>query len=311
VDCSDDNDQNVIMLWLAQRPPTTTRLYRLSLRHLQRATPGVELRDIRLPHLQAFAQSLRGMKLSSQGTVVGAIQSLFAFACKINYLPTNPAVLLKRPGHQRNVAERIVGEADIRRLIALTTNPREAVLLRLAYVSGLRIAELSALRWRHLGPRESGAVLSVIGKGTRLRHIFLPEHMWTALNALRDGASDDAPVFLSRERKPLAKQTMHTIVKQAARRAGLPPTFSMHWCRHAHASHAMDHGAPIHLVQQTLGHASLATTARYVHCKPGTSSAEFIPDRGELPTRRMAPCRTPAGVRHADHPPAAEGGAHH
>jgi integrase/recombinase XerD len=273
----DDSDQNIIMLWLAQRPPTTTRLYQSALRYFKQAAPGVQLRDIRLPHLHGFAQSLRGLKPSSQGTVVAAIHSLFAFACKIDYLPKNPAVLLKRPGHQHNVAERIVDETDIRRLIALTTNPRDAVLLRLAYVSGLRIAELSALRWRHLGPREDGgAVLSVIGKGTKLRHIFLPEHMWRALNALRNGASDAAPVFLSRQHKPLAKQTMHTIAKQAAQRAGLPPTFSMHWCRHAHASHAMDHGAPIHLVQQTLGHASLGTTARYVHCKPGTSSAEFI-----------------------------------
>src|SRR5215469_8593529 len=190
---ANDNDQNIITLWLAQRPPTTTRSYRSALRYLQRAAPGVELRDMRLPHLQAFAQSLRGMKLSTQGTLIGAVQSLFGFACKI--------------------AERIVDEAGIRRLIALTTNLRDAALLRLAYVSGLRIAELSALRWRHLGPRDSGgAVLSVIGKGTRLRHIFLPEHMWTALNALRNGASDDGPVFLSRRNKPLAKQTMHTIV---------------------------------------------------------------------------------------------------
>ena len=273
----ENTDQNIVALWLAQRPPTTLRSYRLAFRYLQSAAPGIGLRDVRLPHLQAFAQSLRGMKLSSQGTIVGAIQSLFSFACKIGYLTTNPAVLLKRPPHQRNIAERIVDEADIRRLIALTTNPRDAVLLRLAYVSGMRIAELSSLRWRHLGPRDDGgAVLSVIGKGTRLRHIYLPEHMWTALNALRNGAADDAPVFLSREGHPLAKQTMHNIAKQAARRAGLPPTFSMHWCRHAHASHAMDHGAPIHLVQQTLGHSSLATTAVYVHCKPGTSSAEFI-----------------------------------
>jgi integrase/recombinase XerD len=272
----EDTDQNIVALWLAQRPPTTLRSYRLAFRYLQIAAPGVELQDIRLPHLQAFVQSLRGMQPSSQATVIAAIQSLFGFAYKIGYLPTNPAVLLKRPAHPNNISERIVGEADIRRLVALTTNPRDAVLLRLAYVSGLRIAELSALTWRCLGPRESGGVLSVIGKGSRLRHIFLPEHMWTPLMALRNGAADDAPVFLSRERKPLAKQTMHHIVKQAAKRAGLPPTFSMHWCRHAHASHAMDHGAPIHLVQQTLGHASLGTTARYVHCKPGTSSAAFI-----------------------------------
>jgi integrase/recombinase XerD len=272
----EDTGQNIIALWLAQRPPTTLRSYRLAFRYLQIAAAGVELRDIRLPHLQAFVQSLRGMKPSTQGTVIAAIQSLFGFAYKIGYLPTNPAVLLKRPPHPNNISERIVGETDIRRLVALTTHPRDAVLLRLAYVSGLRIAELSALTWRCLGSRESGGVLSVIGKGSRLRHIFLPEHMWTALMALRNGAADDAPVFLSRGRKALAKQTMHTIVKQAAKRAGLPPTFSMHWCRHAHASHAMDHGAPIHLVQQTLGHVSLSTTARYVHCKPGTSSAEFI-----------------------------------
>ena len=160
--------------------------------------------------------------------------------------------------------------------MALTTNPRDSVLLLLAYVSGLRLAELSALKWRCFGQRESGTVLSVVGKGTKLRHIFLPEYMWTALAAIRNGVSDNAPVFLTRNRTPLAKQTMHNIVKRATQRAGLPPTFSMHWCRHAYASHAMDRGAPIHLVQQTLGHASLAATARYVHCKPGTSSADFI-----------------------------------
>jgi integrase/recombinase XerD len=272
----DDTDQNIIALWLAGRPPTTTRSYRAGLSYLQSAAPGIELRNVRLPHLQAFVQSLRSMKPSSQATAISAIQSLFGFAYKIGYLPTNPAVLLKRPRHPNNRLERIVDETDIRRLVALTTNPRDSVLLLLAYVSGLRIAELSALKWRCFGRRENGTVLSVVGKGTRLRHIFLPEYMWTALAAIRNGASDDAPVFLSRERNPLAAQTMHSIVKQAARRAGLPPTFSMHWCRHAHASHAMDRGAPIHLVQQTLGHASLATTALYVHCKPGTSSADFI-----------------------------------
>ncbi len=273
----EDTDPNIIALWLAQRPATTTRSYRRAWKYLQLASGGVELRAIRLFHLQAFVQSLRGMKMSSQVTVIAAIQSLFGFACKIGYLTSNPAILIKRPRAAIDVAERIVDEAAIQRLLALTTKPRDATLLRLAYVSGLRIAELSALRWRCFAPRNSGAVLSVTGKGNRLRHIFLPEHVWSAVVALRKGAAGSAPVFLSRNRTPLAKNSMHTIVKQAAARAGLPPTFSMHWCRHAHASHAMDRGAPVHLVQQTLGHVSLATTCRYVHCKPGTSSAQFIP----------------------------------
>ena len=272
----DDTDQKIVALWLAQRPRTTTRSYLRAWRYLQMATGGVELRAIQLPHLQAYTQSLRGMKVSSQVTFIAAIQSLFGFACKIGYLPVNLGTLLRRPALPVNIAERIVAEADIQRMLALTTRPRDATLLRLAYVSGLRIAELSGLRWRCFAPRDNGAVLSVIGKGSRVRHIFLPDYIASAVAALRDSAADSAPVFLSRNRNALSVAVMHSIVKQAARRAGLPPTFSMHWCRHAHASHAMDRGAPVHVVQQTLGHASLATTCRYLHCKPGASSAQFI-----------------------------------
>lgn len=243
---------------------------------MQSATGGIELRALRLNHLQIFLQSLRGMKLSSQGAFIAVIKSLFGFACKIGYLAYNLGSLLRLPKTPNDVAERIVGEGDIQRLLALTTKPRDGTLLQLAYVSGLRIAELSALRWRCFARREDGAVLSVIAKGRKLRHIFLPEHTAMAVAALRNGAPDSAPIFLSRHNKPLSTNRMHSIVKQTARRAGLPPTFSMHWCRHAHASHAMDRGAPVHVVQQTLGHASLATTCRYVHCKPSASSAQYI-----------------------------------
>jgi Phage integrase family len=66
------------------------------------------------------------------------------------------------------------------------------------------------------------------------------------------------------------------IVRRAAQRAGVFDRVSPHWLRHAHASHALDHGAPIHLVQATLGHGSVATTSRYVHARPGDSSARFL-----------------------------------
>jgi integrase/recombinase XerD len=65
-------------------------------------------------------------------------------------------------------------------------------------------------------------------------------------------------------------------VKLAGRRAGLE-TVSPHWLRHAHASHALDRGAPIHLVQATLGHANINTTGRYLHARPKESSSRFLP----------------------------------
>ena len=96
------------------------------------------------------------------------------------------------------------------------------------------------------------------------------------LVALRGEAADDDPVFRSRQGGPLNRSQVHRIVKRAAKRAKLPPAISAHYRRHAHASHALDRGAPVHVVQATLGHASLTTTTRYTHVRPGDSSARYL-----------------------------------
>jgi integrase/recombinase XerD len=66
------------------------------------------------------------------------------------------------------------------------------------------------------------------------------------------------------------------IARRAVRRAGIEAVVSLHWLRHARASQALDRGAPIHLVQTTLGHASIATTGRYLHARPQDSSSRFL-----------------------------------
>jgi integrase/recombinase XerD len=83
-------------------------------------------------------------------------------------------------------------------------------------------------------------------------------------------------VFRSAKGGHLDPSQVHRVVKVAAARAGLPPGLSAHWLRHAHASHALDRGAPVSLVQVTLGHASVATTGRYLHARPNDSSARYL-----------------------------------
>lgn len=73
------------------------------------------------------------------------------------------------------------------------------------------------------------------------------------------------------------------IVTPAAERAGGEGQVSSHWLRHAHASHALDRGAPIHLVQATLGHASISTTGKYLHAWPEDSSARYLGVQGAGP----------------------------
>jgi integrase/recombinase XerD len=103
---------------------------------------------------------------------------------------------------------------------------------------------------------------------------------WRKLQELGRGAPVD-PVFRSRAGGHLSTVQVWRIVRKAARDAGILTDVSPHFLRHAHASHALDRQAPIHLVQQTLGHASLQTTSKYTHAKPNDSSGRYL-GLGEL-----------------------------
>jgi integrase/recombinase XerD len=130
-----------------------------------------------------------------------------------------------------------------------------------------------------LQPNGEGGQITVFGKGGVTRSVQLPPSVWQLVVALRpkDTAPAD-PVFRSRKAggflQPVA---VLRVVRAAAAQAGIALPVSPHWFRHAHASHALDRGAPIHLVQATLGHATVTTTGRYLHARPQDSSSRFLP----------------------------------
>ena len=76
--------------------------------------------------------------------------------------------------------------------------------------------------------------------------------------------------------RPVSAVQVHRIVRAAATRAGIEANVSAHWLRHAHASHALDRGAPVHLVSATLGHANVATTNAYGDALPDQSSSRYL-----------------------------------
>ena len=106
----------------------------------------------------------------------------------------------------------------------------------------------------------------------------MPVTVWNAVQTLRKDVGDSSPVFRSRKGGGHLDESMvWRIVRKAAKRAGIEKAVSCHWLRHAHASHALDRGAPIHLVQATLGHSSIQTTGRYLHARPDDSSSRYLP----------------------------------
>ena len=121
--------------------------------------------------------------------------------------------------------------------------------------------------------------ITVFGKGGKTRTVLLKPKVWHQLQSLKGEAKTADPIFRSRKGgHALDASQVRRIVYAAAQAAGLDRKVSPHWMRHAHASHALDRSAPIHLVQATLGHASVATTGRYLHARPTESSSLYLPD---------------------------------
>ncbi len=115
--------------------------------------------------------------------------------------------------------------------------------------------------------------MTAFGKGGKTRVILLSDRAWSELVSLRGTAEGTAPCFPSRTGKHMDISAVLRAVRRMAVAAGITRPVSPHWLRHSHASHALDRGAPIHLVQATLGHASLATTSRYTHARPTRAPA--------------------------------------
>lgn len=270
------SDDALVYLWLHGRSWETQRAYTNDVAALRAYTPK-PLRELTLADLQGFAFTLAGYAVPTQIRRLKAIKSLLTFGQKIGYLPINVGGALRVPRARATLAERIVSEEDILKMLATMPAGRDRVLVRLAYATGGRVSELCRLRWRDAQPRAQGAGQVVLfGKGDKTRVVLVSKATWSELLTLRTDLEPDAPIFRSKH-GALSTMQAWRIIKAAARRAGLPEGFSPHWLRHAHASHALDRGASIALVKETLGHASVETTDKYLHARPEDSSGRYLP----------------------------------
>lgn len=273
------DDEQLIRVWLHGRPEGTRRSYRRYLARLKASLGETGLAGAELEQLQRHVDTLGHLAPRTLGTAIGAIRSFYGFHCRLGTLQANPALALRQPAIPNDLAERILTEDEVKRLIAGAEDPRSHLALRLLYHGGIRAAELCNLRWGQVAPRDAGGQLTVHGKGGKTRAILLPASVYRELEALRPPeAQRNGAVFPAARdpRRPIGTRQLLRIVKRAAKAAGLTDRVSNHWMRHSHASHALDKGAPITLVRDTLGHASIATTNKYAHARPGDSSARFL-----------------------------------
>ena len=269
-------DAVIVRAWLHNLARNTALAYEADVRRLLDHA-GKPIAEIELADLQAWDASMAEAAPASRARRVKSAKSLLTFATEAKLISTNAGSTLRVRKTVALTHERILSQAEVQRLISGETDPRLHALLRLLYVCGLRASEAAAARWRHVsGSAKKGLTLSVVGKGDKLRQVALPTALWRELQELTPGALPESPLVAARHGGPLERADVWRALKRAARRSGISKPVSPHWLRHSHATHALEAGCDLRVLQGTLGHESIATTGGYLHIKAGASSADYI-----------------------------------
>ena len=215
----------------------------------------------------------QGVGARSVARQLSAVKSFYRWLKREGRIEEDPALLIVRPKTGRPLPKTLT-EADVEALLAApdVSTPlglRDRAMLELIYATGLRVTELVTLTQSQINPRQG--LVRVIGKGDKERLVPLGEDAlhWLA-RYLREArplllGDNQELLFPSRRGTCMTRQTFWHRIKQMAMVAGVEKKLSPHTLRHAFATHLLNHGADLRVVQLLLGHSDLSTTQIYTH----------------------------------------------
>jgi integrase/recombinase XerD len=221
-----------------------------------------------------FADRHPESKPSTANRRLSVLKRFYQMALRDRRIETDPCLRMasaKQPlrfVHTLNEAQidALLGAPDVSTPLGL----RERTMLELMYASGLRVSELVALKLGELSLNDG--VLRITGKGSKTRLVpfgeqardWLERYMKEARGVILAGRVDDA-LFITARGGPMTRQMFWVVIKKQAIRAGITAPLSPHTLRHAFATHLLNHGADLRVVQLLLGHADISTTQIYTH----------------------------------------------
>lgn len=257
----------------------TLAAYRNDLRGLAlwlSANPGVGLIAARREHLMGYLAHRynSGSKARSAARLLSSVRRFYRYHVRENRLMDDPSARIDAPKLGRPLPKSL-SEAQVEALLAApecqqALGMRDRAMLEVLYACGLRVSELVGLRLEQVNLRQG--VVRVIGKGSKERLVPLGEEAMNWLQryftevraGLLNGQLSDF-VFPGRGGEALTRQAFWYRIKTYARKAKIRVSLSPHTLRHAFATHLVNHGADLRVVQLLLGHSDLSTTQIYTH----------------------------------------------
>ena len=244
-------------------------------------------KSVELRHLMAFLQHERERRLAREPDdskrrlsgeslylEIAALRAFYRFAENEKFLPVNVAENLSLPRRWKRLPKALTDD-EIEKILARESpetpqNLCDQAVFELAYASGLRLGELRGVRLEQL--HLDAGFINVIGKGNKERVVPLGRKAIQALERYLQAARpklvtarSPGAVFLTKRGTPFAPVTLWLRIKQRVRRAGLSRNVTPHMLRHSFATHLLENGADLRVIQELLGHASISTTEIYTH----------------------------------------------
>ena len=243
--------------------------------------------EIKLSHLEEFLAELhdQGLKARSMARVISGIKSFFHFLVLDGFIKDNPSRLLEAPkiGLKLPVVLSVEEIDSILAAIDVSTaeGTRNYAIIETLYSCGLRVSELTNLRFSDLFFDEG--FIRVQGKGSKQRLVPISE---TAIQKIKNylqhrsqqivkKGSEDI-VFLSSRGTAISRITVFHYIKQYAQTVGIEKEISPHVFRHSFATHLLERGANIRVIQEMLGHEKITTTEIYTHIDRSFLRQEII-----------------------------------
>ncbi len=283
----------------------TLRAYRNDLGQFAKAVDLSDLAAVGFKDMREYLHLLQKENYSrtTLARKMAAIRSFFRYLYRERVVQNNPAQGLSTPKLEKRLPK-FLDWAQLEKLLlapgsATAQGLRDRAILEVLYSTGVRVSELVSLNLNHLHPEENE--ITVFGKGAKERIVLLGEHARQALDLylqksrpllmtsaefeirnekskvnipdsalrpstlLRTGTPHSEALFINRDGTRLTERSIHRLIQRHARKAGINRKVSPHTLRHSFATHMLEGGADLRVVQELLGHTSLSTTQIYTH----------------------------------------------
>ena len=245
---------------------------------------AVDLKAFDMKDIEGYLAGCRSLKKRSQARVLSSLRSFFGWCVLEGTITDNPCDLVDAPKLGRYLPD-VLSVDDVVSIIESVDvsswhGLRDRAILEIMYGCGLRVSEAVELKISCVYFKEG--FVRVVGKGDKERLIPMGDMAAEALKVYMDSrpepadAESDDILFLNRFGHSLSRQSMFKMIKKQALIAGVKSAISPHTFRHSFATHMVENGADLRVVQEMLGHESITTTEIYTHVDSSTWHKEVV-----------------------------------